>query len=71
MSPFCAIERLAEIGADEELARIARSDWDDFSYEAKCEARSLIKDSALRDSIIPQRTGMEAIWYDYDIKSGM
>ncbi|MBR0391439.1 MAG: hypothetical protein IJK38_03870 [Oscillospiraceae bacterium] len=53
------------------MARIARSDWDDFSYKAKCEARSLIKDSALRDSIIPQRTGMEAIWYDYDIKSGM
>lgn len=71
LSPYCAIERLAELGADEELARIARSDGDDFSYKAKCEARSLIKDSALRDSIIPQRTGMEAIWYDYDIKSGM
>ncbi|MBP3210787.1 MAG: hypothetical protein J6M64_12900 [Oscillospiraceae bacterium] len=65
------MERLAELGADEELARIARSGGDDFSYKAKCEARSLIKDDALRNSIHTQMTGMEAIWYDYDIKSGM
>ena len=71
LAPFCAVERLAELGADEELARIARSGGDDFSYKAKCEARSLIKDDALRNSIHTQMTGMEAIWYDYDIKSGM
>ena len=70
-APFCAMERLAELGADEELAEIARSGGDDFSYKAKCKAQSLIKDASLRDSIHVCMTGMEEIWYDYDIKSGM
>ena len=71
LAPFCAMERLAELEADEELARIARSDGDTFSYKQKCEAHSLIKDDALRESIGVRMTGMEAVWYDYDIKSGM
>ena len=71
LAPFCVIERLAELGADEELARIARSDGDTYSYKAKCEAHSLIKDDALRESIGVRMTGMEAVWYEYDIKSGM
>ncbi len=70
-APFCAIERLAELGADKELADIARSDGDTYSYNMKSKAKSLIKDASLRDAIDVRRTGMEAVWYDYDIKSGM
>ena len=71
LAPFCAMERLAELDADEELASIARSGGDEYSYKAKCKAKDLIKDAALRESIDVRMTGMEAVWYDYDIKSGM
>ncbi len=71
LADFCTLERLAELGADKELATIARAGGDAYNYELKKKAYSLIKDASLRDSISVRMTGMEAVWYDYDIKSGM
>ena len=65
------MKRLAELGAEKDLAGIARVDGDTYSLKAKSEAKSLIKDAALRESINVRMTDMEVVWYDYDIKTGM
>ena len=67
--PARAFERLGQLGADEELANIARSNG--YGYEARREAKRNIRDAALRDSIDVRMTEEEQRWYDYDIKSGM
>ena len=68
-APGWAIRRLAKLGADGQLASIARDT--SYGYETRREARNLIRDEELRESIDVQRSEMEAVWYDYDIKSGM
>ena len=67
--PKQALERLGQLGADEELASIARSSG--YGYETRREAQRNIRDAALRDSIDVRMTEEEQRWYDYDIKSGM
>ena len=68
-APFPTIRRLGALGADEALAAIARST--SYGYERRNDAKRLIRDEALRESIDVQRTEMEQRWYDYDIRSGM
>ena len=67
--PKQAFERLGQLGADEELARIAHSSR--YGYEDRRNAQRNIRDAALRDSIDVRMTEEEQRWYDHDIKSGM
>ena len=67
--PAQVMRRLAALGADEALAALARNG--SFGYQTRCNARDLIRDAALRQSIDVQRSEDEQRWYDYDIRSGM
>ena len=69
-APDWVIERLSLLGADDELAAIARGAGK-FAFLSRREAQSNIRDAALRESISVEMTEDEQRWYDYDIKSGM
>ena len=64
-----AVKRLAELGADKELASIARDSG--YGFETRREAQRSISEDSLRNDINVERTEDEQRWYDYDIKSGM
>ena len=70
-----ALNRMAELGADEELASIARNER--HGYETRRNAHDKISDQELRRSITVERSewelrkAAEDYWYQYDIKSGM
>ena len=67
--PLQALRRLGHLGADKALAKLAKDP--SSGYQLRVDARNLIRDEALRESITVCRTEDEQRWYDYDIKSGM
>ncbi len=69
--PYQAFGRLGQLGADEELAAVARGIRGGYGYEMKQEARRNIQDAALRESINVEMTEEERRWYEIDTKSGM